>query len=99
MSHLRDGFCFFLKDFAACGILIPQAGIRTALPAVEAWSLKHWTAREVRKLQRSGSYRLLVLLEGTSLFFKTVVTSSSFCKHIASHPTVGFKGVNCMTCE
>ena len=31
----------------ACGILAPQPGIEPAFPALEAWSLNHWTAREV----------------------------------------------------
>ena len=31
----------------ACVILVPRAGIEPTPPAVEAWSLNHWTAREV----------------------------------------------------
>ena len=31
----------------ACGILIPQPGIEPTPPALEAWNLNHWTAREV----------------------------------------------------
>jgi len=31
----------------ACGILVPQPGMKPAPPAVEAWSLKNWTARKV----------------------------------------------------
>ena len=31
----------------ACGILVPRPGIEPRPPAVEAWSLNHWTAREV----------------------------------------------------
>ena len=31
----------------ACGILVPQAGIRPTPPALGAWSLNYWTAREV----------------------------------------------------
>ena len=32
----------------ACGILVPQPGIITHVPpALEAQSLKHWTARRV----------------------------------------------------
>ena len=30
----------------ACGILVPPPGIKSATPAVEAWSLNHWTTRE-----------------------------------------------------
>ena len=32
---------------AACGILVPQPGIEPAPPALWAWSLNHWTTREV----------------------------------------------------
>ena len=31
----------------ACGILIPLTGIEPETPSLEAWSLNHWTAREV----------------------------------------------------
>ena len=40
-------FFFFWPRRAACGILVPQPGIKPAPPAVEAQSLNHWTAREV----------------------------------------------------
>ena len=32
---------------AACGILVPQPGIESSPPALEAQSLNHWTTREV----------------------------------------------------
>ena len=31
----------------ACGILVPRPGIEPMPPALEAWSLNHWTTREV----------------------------------------------------
>ena len=31
----------------ACKILVPQSGIEYAPLAVEAWSVSHWTAKEV----------------------------------------------------
>ena len=40
-------FFFFLAACTTCGILVPRPGIEPAPPALEAWSLKHWTAREV----------------------------------------------------
>ena len=42
-------FCFVLSwlHHVACGILVPWPGIESVPPAVEAWSLNHWTAREV----------------------------------------------------
>ena len=30
-----------------CSILVPQPEMEPMPPEVEAWSLKHWTAREV----------------------------------------------------
>ena len=35
-------YLFFLAHCKACGILVPQPGIKTSSPAMEAWSLKHW---------------------------------------------------------
>ena len=31
----------------AYGILVPQPGFKLIPPAVEVWSLNHWTTREV----------------------------------------------------
>ena len=43
-------FILFIYLFAtphACGILVPRPGIEPMRPALEAWSLNHWPAREV----------------------------------------------------
>ena len=41
-------YTFFLRPHCvACVILVPWPGIEPMPPAVEAWSLNHWTAREV----------------------------------------------------
>ena len=41
-------FFFFLLHCTACGILVPQPGIIKPMSfALEAWSLNHWTTREV----------------------------------------------------
>ena len=43
-------FFFFLNlspHREACRILVPQPGVKPTPPAVEAWSLNHWTTREV----------------------------------------------------
>ena len=39
-------FIFCLRC-RACGTLVPQPGIEPVPPALQAWSLNHWTAREV----------------------------------------------------
>ena len=40
-------YLFILLHYAACGILVPTQGFKPMPPAVEAWSLNYWTAREV----------------------------------------------------
>ena len=35
---------------AACGILVPQSRIKLTTPALEGWSLNHWTFREVPQI-------------------------------------------------
>ena len=42
-------FFFFvvLVAHVVCGILIPQPGIKPALPALAVWGLNHWATREV----------------------------------------------------
>ena len=44
---LYGSFFFPLLHHEACGILVPQLGVETVPPALEAWSLNHWTTREV----------------------------------------------------
>ena len=39
-------FYLFWPCCAACGIFVPQLGIQSVPPAVEAGSLNHWTTRE-----------------------------------------------------
>ena len=39
-------FCFWPLH-VALGILVPWSGIKPMYPAMEAWSLKHWIAREI----------------------------------------------------
>ena len=41
-----NSFFFFWPRRVACRILVPRPGIEPVPPAVEAQSLKHWTARE-----------------------------------------------------
>ena len=49
LNLLRYCFCFLFWFFGheACGILVPQPGIKPAPPALEVQSPNHWTAREV----------------------------------------------------
>ena len=43
-------FFFFLPHHTACGILVPWPGIKPMPPALEVWSLNHWTARDFPKM-------------------------------------------------
>ena len=44
---VQNFLIYFWPRHMACGILVPWLGIEPAPPALEAWSLNHWTAREV----------------------------------------------------
>ena len=61
----------------ACGILVPWPGIEPVPPALEAWSLNHWTTREVPVLQETPLNFLLLapllppLKHGSSFRFST----------------------------
>ena len=44
---VRVYFFFFLLCRTACGILVPQLGVKPVRPAVQAQSLNHWTSKEV----------------------------------------------------
>ena len=48
MWHVNSFFFFDMRtlDFA-CGISFPGQGSNLGTPALEVWSLSHWTAREV----------------------------------------------------
>ena len=39
-------YLFFGRTPQHTGILVPWTGIEPGPPAVEAWSLNHWTARQ-----------------------------------------------------
>ena len=51
-------YFFFWPRCTACGILVPRTGIEHVPPALEAWSLNHWTTREVPLLFK----KILLLL-------------------------------------
>ena len=65
---------FFLRgpNPTACGILVPQPGIRPVPSALEAQSLNHWTVRKVPHLHhlKNMSVKMLTWL------FKISITES-----------------------
>ena len=56
---LPPHFFFFLLHHEACGILVPHPGIKIVLPETEAWSLNHWTSKEVLPLCLKRKYRAI----------------------------------------
>ena len=46
MFNLAFHFLFFCLCYLAYGILVSRPGIEPVPPAVKAWTLNHWTARE-----------------------------------------------------
>ena len=47
ITYLLYFFVIFWPPCMACGILVPQPGIKLAPAALELQNLNHWTAREV----------------------------------------------------
>ena len=54
LRMLKGHFCFvlvfgfsFWPCHAPCGILVPRPGMEPVPPAMEVWSLNHWTTGEV----------------------------------------------------
>lgn len=46
LSCVSVSFIYWLHC-AACCILVPRPGIEPVLPALGAWSLNHWTTRDI----------------------------------------------------
>ena len=51
-------FLFFLLYHVAFSILVPQVGLNSVSPAVEAQSPNHWTTREIQKRSMSSIKQL-----------------------------------------
>ena len=49
----KSFFFFFPLCHVACGILVPQPGIKPPFPGLEKWSLNPWNTREVSHLCKS----------------------------------------------
>ena len=47
MYRLYSKSFFFWLQPVACGILVLQPRMKPVSPALKAWSLKHWTTREI----------------------------------------------------
>ena len=53
-------FCFYFSACMACGILVPQPGIKTTPPAGEMQSLNHWSMREVPMVSELYQHKMLL---------------------------------------
>ena len=87
--------CLFWSRRAACGILVPRPGIEPKPPALEVWSLNHWTAREVQGGILMGGLCFKLhqpLLNSSSL---TVLLFVKFFIHnpTPTKPSVGLVGL------
>ena len=61
-SIMKD-VIYLLLGHAACEILVTQPGIEPVPPALGAWSLNHWTAREVPSLKNSNTISVSAVLD------------------------------------
>ena len=64
-GHCIFFFFFLVTPLEACGILLPWPRIKPAPPALEAWSLNHWTTKE-----KSKSF---CVLKQTSIFKDSII--------------------------
>ena len=75
LKNYFNFFFFFWSHCTVCGILVPQSGIEPLPPALEAWSLNHWTVRKVPILElydmnfssENTNYTVLVALSCPTL--------------------------------
>ena len=61
-SHLLNIYLFIFILWPHCvasGILVPWPGIELESPALEAWSLNHWTTREAPNIRIVRGYNLV----------------------------------------
>ena len=63
-------FIYFWPRRVAYGTLVPRPGIEPTAPAVEAWSLNHWTTREVPLPP--------FIQQGQQFFFQSMLTWEIF---------------------
>ena len=84
-SQLLLPFFFFWPHQAACGILVPQPAMAPTPPALKAWSLNHWTAREVslRYLKKKKLFLAVLDLPGCVGF--SLVVASGGCSLLGVH--------------
>ena len=95
LIYYQDFFIisFVCSHHATCGIFIPWLGIKPAAPALEAWSLNHWTCRKVPRFH----FRFFVF-QKSSVKWRAAPLRVSLCLY-SPFPTDleesrGFQGLN-----
>ena len=78
----QKAFFFFFFNFLGCaarhvGSLVPQPGIEPMPLALEARSLNHWTAREIRKALTTAPQRASLVLDLRGAQGKRLLVASS----------------------
>ena len=77
---------FFWPHQAACGILVPQPAMAPTPPALKAWSLNHWTAREVPLRYFKKKKKIIFGCFGSSwLWGFSLVVASGGCSLLGVH--------------
>ena len=84
--HKFFNFLFhFIFWHTACGILVPRPGIEPAPPALEAWSLNHWTSREALKAyinKISVEQHKIICIQGSDWDGCEVHTGLCLCREL-----------------
>ena len=72
----------------ACGILVPQPGIKPMAPAMEAWSPDHWATREVPSLDSFEAANGYIWQEKTCFFFLSKFETFFYYRNFQTHVQV-----------
>ena len=73
-------FFFFWLCCTACGNLVPQPGIETMPPALEAWGLNHWTTREFPTTYFLKSFQITNSCSFPDIFLLIIYSSDLYPK-------------------
>ena len=82
-------FVFFLLHRVACEILVPWPGIKPAPPALEAWGLCHWMAREVQGFLYIFWNSAWHIVGAPQCWLKSSLLSYSAQTVMTEHPRLG----------
>ena len=81
--------CLF--DCRPCGFLVPWTGIEPMPPALEVWSINHWTAKEVPPshiIMVNHTYSFISLRSSLDLIFQSKWFPSYIIMHSYLHSSI-----------